>query len=267
MIVDPSSDCERILRIRDGEGIDTVCLTHWHEDHFKYIDLLDDCRLWTSGPDAEPLADMDIFLDWYGIAGDEGKELRKVIRPRLINEFGFKPRTPDRLLRDREIVDLGNEAMEVIATPGHSPGHLALFFLESRVLFLGDYNLDTFGPWYGDPYASIEPIENSLRRLREVPAKVWITSHGRDVIEEDPGEKWDIYLNAIQRREDDLVRFLKSPRTMDEIIDQWIILGKPQEPLNYYRFGEKAHLEKHLDRLMTNKQVHFENKKYRSMKP
>jgi len=261
-LIDPSSNRNIIRHIRDEEGIEIVCLTHWHEDHFMHIDLLDDLPLWTSEKDAEPLASMDVFLDWYGINKPDGKELREVIRPRLEKQFHFKPRNPDRLLKDGEIIDLGTVTMEVILTPGHSPGHLAFFFREPEVLFLGDYNLDTFGPWYGDPYSSLEQTIDSINRLRKIPAKIWITGHGKGIIEENPGEKWDIYLEAVQRRENELLDYLSISRSLDEIVERWIVLGKPKEPLDYNKFGEKAHVIKHLDRLMRKRLIQTRNGQY-----
>ncbi|MBU3917195.1 MBL fold metallo-hydrolase [bacterium] len=263
LLIDPASNRDTIRRIRDREGIEIVCLTHWHEDHFMHLDLLDNVPLWTSEKDAEPLAGMDIFLDWYGIGKPDGKELREIIRPRLEKQFHFKPRIPDRFLKDGEIIDLGNVTLEVILTPGHSPGHLAFFFREPEVLFLGDYNLDTFGPWYGDPYSSLEQTIDSINRLRKVPAKTWIAGHGKGIIEEAPEKRWDFYLGAIQRRENELMDFLAISRSLDEIVERWIVLGKPMEPLIYYKFGEKAHMLKHLDRLVDKGLVQCQNERYR----
>ncbi len=40
------------------------------------------------------------------------------------------------------------------------------------MLFLGDYDLTRFGPWYGDVYSSIEDTIISISRLKKIPAGV-----------------------------------------------------------------------------------------------
>ena len=53
-----------------------------------------------------------------------------------------------RLLDDGDVVDLGDRALEVIHTPGHSPGGIALFERASGILFSGDIVYD--GPLIED---------------------------------------------------------------------------------------------------------------------
>ena len=42
---------------------------------------------------------------------------------------------------------------------------------------------------------------------------------------------------------------LEEPRTMEDIIEAWIIYGKPREPKIFYELGERGHMKKHLERL------------------
>jgi hydroxyacylglutathione hydrolase len=137
-----------------------------------------------------------------------------------------------------------------LSTPGHTPGHTAFFFQEQGVLFMGDYDLTKFGPWYGDAKSSIEETILSVRRLREIPAKVWIAGHEAGLFEADPGELWERYLVVISFREEKLLEFLKQPRTLDDIVEAWIIYGRPREPKAFFAFGERAHMKKHLEKLM-----------------
>ncbi len=45
---------------------------------------------------------------------------------------------PDRLLEEGDTVTLGREELEVLFTPGHSPGHISFFHRQGRHLFSGD---------------------------------------------------------------------------------------------------------------------------------
>jgi len=250
VLIDPASDRQALQRLRDGPGVRAVWLSHWHEDHWMHLDLFDDLPLCMSREDTPPLGDLETFLDWYGVTA-EFPEGRKYWRKIIEEQFSFRPRKPARTLEPGQVLDLGSTSVEVLHTPGHTPGHLAFFFREPAVLFLGDYDLSRFGPWYGDVHSSIPGTVESVERLRQVPAGTWITSHEEDgVFVEDPGERWDLYLGVIRTREEKLLEFLgRGPATVQEIVQQRIVYGRPREPQMFFDFNERLILIKHLEAL------------------
>ena len=46
-----------------------------------------------------------------------------------------------------------------------------------------------------------------------------------------------------------MLNFLEKPRTLDEIVNQWIIYKKPREPRELFEPGERRMIMKHLDRM------------------
>ena len=168
-----------------------VWLSHWHDDHLMHLGLFNDLPLWTSEKStAPPLANLETFLDWYAMDDSNGPH-RSEFRQFMKEQFNFDPQKPDRFLKGDETLELASVTVEVIAAPGHTPGNLAFYFKEPGVLFLGDYDLTPFGPWYGDLDSSIEETMESVERLRQIPARVWITGHEDGVFEQEPGELWD----------------------------------------------------------------------------
>ncbi len=262
VLIDPASDRDRLIRLRNEEDVKMIWLSHWHEDHFMHWDLFADLPLWIGRQDAPPLSDLEILLDWYNMGQPENRSLRDRWRPLMIDQFHFTPRTPDRLLDDGEIFELSGVRMEVIHTPGHTPGHLSFWFPDEKIIFLGDYDLTWFGPWYGDLYSSIEQTLASGELLRNLPADTWIACHETGIFYGDTEKLWDDYLAVVDRREEKLMEFLKTPRTMDEIIHQWIVYGRAREPMDFFIFGERAIMEKHLERLITSSQVGREKERY-----
>jgi len=262
VIIDPASDRARLKAIRDHENVTMVWLSHWHEDHIGHLDLFEAYPLWMSAADVPPLTDLAIFFNWIGIDGPEGERLRAYWRPILEEQFHYKPRKPARALSGGETIELEDVTVEVVPSPGHSPGHLAFYFREPRILFIGDVDLTPFGPWYADRFSSIEETISTVGRLRKIPAKYWITGHGTGIFEHPPGQLWDDYLAVIQRREADLVSFLSAPRSMDAIINQSIIYGKAGKLTDFHIVGERGHMEKHLERLIESGQVGVENGSY-----
>lgn len=246
VLIDPGSDREKLIEIKEGPGVDVVLLSHWHEDHFMHVDLFEEQELWICELDARPLQSLEDFFEAYGMNDEE----RRSYRPTMINLFHFKPRTPDRFIREREVVDLGGVTVDVIHTPGHTPGHCSLYFREPEALFMGDYDLTPFGPWYGDAQSDIEATIDSVNRLRSIPTKYWITCHEVGIRESTPDQLWDDYLGVIDDREAKLLEALEEPKSMAEILDARIVYRKKREPQVIYDFCERALMGKHLERLI-----------------
>ena len=81
-----------------------------------------------------------------------------------------------RLLEDGDVVDLGDRVLEVIHTPGHSPGGIALFERATGILFSGDIVYD--GPLIEDcPGADAHAYLDSMRRLLALPVRVLHGGH------------------------------------------------------------------------------------------
>ena len=259
VLVDPASDRERLIRLRDENGVHAVWLTHWHEDHFMHLDLFEDTPIYISEPDAPMISDIESFLDGYGI---ETEALKQYWREIVQNQFHYRPRVPAGFLTDGQVVRLEGVTVDMIHTPGHTPGHMAFYFREPGVLFLGDYDLTRFGPWYGDRDSSISDTLESVDRLRQVDAKVWIAGHETGVFDATPDKIWDDYLGIIHERERKLLDLLAEPRTMEEIVSAWIVYRKPREPREFYAFAEQAIMSKHLDFLMAKSIVIKKNGKY-----
>lgn len=259
ILIDPASDRKRLEEIRDQNGVKAVWLSHWHEDHFTHLDLFENVPLWISRADAPPLSDLEMLLDWYGL---HDRKQREYWRQVLTDQFRFRPRRPHGFLRDGDTIRLDALTVDVIASPGHTPGHLAFFFREPAVLFLGDYDLTPFGPWYGDAYSSIEETLSSLQRLKKIPARVWLTGHERGVFEEPPNELWDQYEQVIYERENRLMQALDHPKSLEDIVNLCLVYGRPREPRAFFEFGERALMKKHLEYLERRGMVRLDHGRY-----
>jgi glyoxylase-like metal-dependent hydrolase (beta-lactamase superfamily II) len=81
------------------------------------------------------------------------------------------PATSARCWTSRCVIDLGDRHFEVIHTPGHSPGGIALWEGATGILFSGDIVYD--GPLIEDTYhADARDYHRSMIRLLDLPVRV-----------------------------------------------------------------------------------------------
>jgi len=259
VIIDPSSSLQKLTDLKQKDGVDQVWLSHWHEDHFRYLNLFADCPLRISEKDFPPLTDIDVFLDWYNI---KETDIRAFWKQEMLENFNYLPKQDACFIQDDETIDLGSLLVQVVATPGHTPGHLSFFFPDEEILFLGDYDLTSFGPWYGDVYSSIEQTIESIHRLKAILARRWIASHSTGLFEENPGKLWDNYENVIYQREERILEFLNNPKTLEKILSAWLIYGKPREPKEFFEFNERVLLGKHIEYLERRGKIMLDNNQY-----
>ncbi|GAA3198239.1 MBL fold metallo-hydrolase [Actinocorallia longicatena] len=79
------------------------------------------------------------------------------------------PARPDRILEDRELVDLPGRTLRAILTPGHTPGHICLHDEDRDLLFTGDHLLPEITPHVGlYPYdrPDVDPLRTYMDALQ-----------------------------------------------------------------------------------------------------
>ena len=85
--------------------------------------------------------------------------------------YAVKAAPATRVLVDGDLIDLGDRHFQVIHTPGHSPGGIALWEAATGVLFSGDIVYD--GPLIEDTYhANAADYLASMTRLYDLPVRV-----------------------------------------------------------------------------------------------
>ncbi len=85
--------------------------------------------------------------------------------------YAVKSAPATRLLHDDDVIDLGDRHFQVIHTPGHSPGGIALWEVATQILFSGDIVYD--GPLIEDTYhANAADYLASMERLYDLPVRV-----------------------------------------------------------------------------------------------
>lgn len=124
-VVDPGGDLDRIVAQlqRMGAIAEKILLTHAHIDH--------------AGGTAALARQLNIPIE-----GPQERDLFWIQGlPNQSAMFGFPPAevfTPDRWLQDNDTVTVGEVTLQVIHTPGHTPGHVVFYSPENKLALVGD---------------------------------------------------------------------------------------------------------------------------------
>lgn len=98
-----------------------------------------------------------------------------------IEQYEIFQGMPTKILQDGDKIDIGGRNIQVLHTPGHSPGHMCFWEGERNYLFTGDLVYkDTLFAYY----PSTEPILylNSLEKIAVLPVlKVFPAHHSLDI--------------------------------------------------------------------------------------
>jgi glyoxylase-like metal-dependent hydrolase (beta-lactamase superfamily II) len=259
VLIDPGSDETVLRRLSSSQRVDIVIASHYHEDHGCYHYLFEHSELWVHEREAPCYRSYDTYLEYSGLVDSP---YQKEWHDLLVRRCNFRERSPTSEFKDGDILDFGQTMVQVIHTPGHSPGHCSFYFPNEGILFLSDMDLSPFGPWYGDRFSDIDQTRSSMNRLLELSADIYITSHEIGVVEGDITRLAAQYLEVIDQREKRLIKFLEQPRTMKEIVNRWLIYGRERKPRFFFEFGERAMIRKHLERLMKEGRVQEKNDRF-----
>jgi len=124
LVIDPGEEPERILAAVEATGatVEAILLTHCHFDH---IGAVTPVARATGAPvycpeiEVPVLADIMAFVPWEGFGPYESYEA-------------------DEVVRGGETLELAGMEIEVVFTPGHSPGHVTYAVKGEPAIFSGD---------------------------------------------------------------------------------------------------------------------------------
>ncbi|MEV0307444.1 MBL fold metallo-hydrolase [Nonomuraea fuscirosea] len=153
VVIDAAHDAAPIAERVGGRAVRAILCTHAHNDH---VNAAADLARLTGAPIRLHPDDQVLWEQVYG------------------PEVSYEP------LADGEKLVAGGNVLEILHTPGHSPGAVCVSAPELGVLFSGD-TLFKGGPGAtGRSYSSFETIIDSIRkRLLTLPAETVVhTGHG-----------------------------------------------------------------------------------------
>jgi hydroxyacylglutathione hydrolase len=124
LMIDPGDEADRLLGAIEELGVtlEAIILTHTHFDHVGAVAPVaraTGAPVWVPEVEKPVLADIMSFVPWPG--------------------FGpFESWDAEHVLQGGERLELAGFEIDVLATPGHSPGHVSFSFADEGAVFSGD---------------------------------------------------------------------------------------------------------------------------------
>ena len=277
VVIDPGAGLERMTQVRDLVNIDLVINTHFHFDHIAYNYLFNQSRIYINDIESECYRDRKKILkrlgmtDYYGDDWSEGW-LDRISRPASVqspyspqnrHEWWLSTDRVDGTYRWGDVMDFGATRMEIIGTPGHSAGFCCLHFPHEGVVYTGDIDLTSFGPWYFGADGDIDQFIKSSEIIANLDAETYITGHEAGIVNRDDFQLGlRKYIEIIKKRGDRILAALAKPLSLKDLCSLGLIYGKKFIVDEWVRAWDALTVKKHLDRLLTNGMITYSNSKY-----
>jgi len=228
--------------------VDRVLNSHCHEDHIAGNHLFPSVPWHLHEADRPGITSLDAMMAIYGYPEPIHSAFRKIV----VDEFHFVARPDAQAFRDGDVFDLGGGVrIRVLHAPGHTRGHSFFWTEPDDVLYLGDVDLSSFGPYYGDAWSDLADFERTLAALRPLAPRHWATFHHIGVLDERDAflARLDRFEAVIADRERRLLAYLReAPRTLAEIARHRFVY-RPEDPVSFAEAVEARSMAQHLARL------------------
>jgi glyoxylase-like metal-dependent hydrolase (beta-lactamase superfamily II) len=243
------------------EGVDLVILGHAHEDHLAGLGRLPHARV------LAPEGDLAAVQSWDGLARHYGyaPQVLAQMKTKIEREFHYVPRPDAAGYRDGATWELGGARVRAFHMPGHTTGHTVLLVEPEGIAFIGDIDLSSFGPYYGDATSSLAAFRRTLRAVADIPASLWVTSHHKGVI---AGRETFLallaaYAGKLEAREQAVAAAVgHGVCTLDALVEHRFMYPCGYQDI-YIDDAERRTILQHLDSLIERGQVAEDAGRYR----
>lgn len=184
---------KRVNRELNNDGIDLgnttrILLSHTHPDHFLHAKSLSRKNpvSFMLHADGEPFARRSRFQfeAHYNFPCFIQREVFNwpvwIARLAVNRYFGFDYLKIQHMLYGNDRIDLGVPA-EIIDLPSHFPGHIGVYFRESRIFYAAD--LFDFrvaeGGIINSALSSYSQVFEDIKKVRELDIEIMLPGHGR----------------------------------------------------------------------------------------
>ncbi len=155
------------------------------------------------------------------------KQIKSELEPEIIAHIKAKPPLEqrgraeqiDQWIEEEKSLESELGKIQILHTPGHSPGHISLYLESLGVLFTGDLVVGEGTSLVGPPEGDMQEYLNSLERVKKLELKIILPGHGPIITE--PYQHLNNLIEHRQLREVQILKLLQqAPLTAQELVEK-----------------------------------------------
>jgi glyoxylase-like metal-dependent hydrolase (beta-lactamase superfamily II) len=242
VLFDTGCGAEAIEEVKQDFPIDLVINSHTHPDHFSGNHHFKGYELWVPERFSDILDDLDKMSVRFAGGGEPSRNWLHLVKEVL----GHRPTPPTGSYWEGDVIDLGTSRFKALYTPGHTADHFCFLEEDRGILLSFDIDLTPFGPWYGHAECDLDEFRASLRRLKELPLKMVISSH-RHPITTGIVKEIAAFDAVFDLRTEKIHRMLEEgPAAPEELAEESPIYGVKERGFALFTYFESRMIEHHL---------------------
>lgn len=250
VLIDTGAEPKALKEIDQDYGVQLIINTHYHPDHTlhnhlfpKTTKLINPIEFETSLT-IEGVASVNgVYQEW----GAKGVEKWKETVPQ---EWVMNLGEISGAYEYETEYKFGEVKVQFLHTPGHTGGLACPYFPDLGVVFSGDYDMTSFGPWYNGTDGNIEDFIASGNRLLTLDADTYITGHQKGIFsKQEFTEAMAKFLAIIDRRDERISQYVQQGMNFEELTSVGIFYPKKSLENTILKTWERSGIRKHLTRL------------------
>ncbi|MFX1255446.1 MAG: MBL fold metallo-hydrolase [Promethearchaeota archaeon] len=245
VLIDTGCGLEILKELKKKYNISYIINSHTHPDHSAGNWLFKDRPIYVPEEGFNTSGNLVALSERLAEPG----ELAKYWRDYVTTDLGIRDCRPTHKFNANSVFEFGKVVLQSIHTPGHTNDHYCFYEPNEKLLFAFDYDLTSFGPWYGHRESDIPDFKRSIKKLKELDVKILISGH-KGLVTENIHEQLDKFHAKFDERDDNILELLhEGGKTIEELVEKAPIYGNfpYAEPL--LRYWEGQMIKKHLEEL------------------
>ncbi|MFT4412262.1 MBL fold metallo-hydrolase [Fredinandcohnia humi] len=250
VLIDTGAEREMLLDIQCKYGINLIINTHYHPDHTQHNHLFKDVPKWINRLEFETARSIEGVAKLNGIYQEWGPSGFDMWRHTIPHEWVDNLSSISDYYEYEKEYRFGDVNVTFLHTPGHTKGYSCPFFPDLGVVFVGDYDMTTFGPWYNGTDGNIEEFISSAERLLSLDVDTYITGHQKGMFtKQEFQEAMKQFLAIIEDRDEKILELARKGYTFEELAKVGIFYPKQMLEQPLLQTWERSGIRKHIQRL------------------
>jgi hydroxyacylglutathione hydrolase len=250
VLIDTGADPSELLALDEQYGVELVVNTHYHPDHTLHNHLFRDAEKWINPLEFETIQSVEGIARGNGVYQEWGPEGVEAMRKHFPREWVQSLGEISGTYQYDEEYNFSGVKVNFLHTPGHTKGYSSPYFPELGIVYVGDFDMTSFGPWYFGTDGDIDEFIASSKLLLDLDVETYITGHQKGVFTR---EKFIIamgkFIAMIDQRDEKIEKYVRQGMNFEELSSIGIFYPKKMLEVLILKTWERSGIRKHLQRL------------------